>query len=556
MATELLTENPLVRKLKKRFDAAYTNSQVVRGVWNELERFVVPYRGRMFQQETSEGSVEWDKYDHWDDTAVIAAQTLSASMHGSILPNLQWFDFTFEDEDLLKSSENSTWLARCAAHTYNAIKKSNFSLEADELFIDLTGFGHGFMISETKGMEEKELNFNMIPIKEVFFEEDHEGMPHYFFRRLQWTPVKIVSKFGYDNCPKIVQKRYDSAEAQDQRMVVIFAIFPRDLEEEADTSEFLAAKERPWGYTYFMHETEEELGEEGGYFEMPVYSVRWRKVSGSQWGHGPGHICLGDIRQLNQHRLMRTRAIEKAIDPANVTTERGLMSNLDLGPRGLTVLRDIEALRPYESRANFQISAEELILLQKSIKQAFKTDQLELKESPAMTATEVQVRYELMQRLLGPTLGRLKVDWLDRVVETVFNIEWRAGRLPAMPGALEGTDPDINIEYVGAMATAQKAQQAQDIIQWAMEMAQLSEAYPDLRYQVNDQELGTLVARLRNIPEKVINGPDEVKKQKAEDAAQQKAQQQAAQQEAAGNAQKAQGEGQQAMNEAMEQQAA
>lgn len=550
MATELLNENPLVRKLKKRFDAAYSNSQVVRGVWNELERFVVPYRGRMFQQETSEGSVEWDKYDHWDDTAVIAAQTLSASMHGSILPALQWFDFKFDDDTLNETTEHTTWLASLATHCYNAIKDSNFSLEADELFIDLTGFGHGFMISETEGIEEEELNFNMIPIKEVFFEEDHKGLPHYFFRRLQWTPVKIVSKFGYDNCPEIVQKRYDNSEAQDVRMVVIFAIFPRDLEEEVDLSTVLAPAERPWGFTYFLHETEAQLGDEGGYFEMPVYSVRWRKVSGSQWGHGPGHICLGDIRQLNQHRLMRTRAIEKAIDPANVTTERGLMSNLDLGPRGLTVLRDIDALRPYESRANFQISAEELMLLQKSIKQAFRTDQLELKESPAMTATEVQVRYELMQRLLGPTLGRLKVDWLDRVVEAVLNIEWRAGRIPKKPATLDGLDPKINIEYVGAMATAQKAQQAQDIIQWAMEMAQLSEAYPDLRYQVNDQALGTLVARLRNIPEKVINGPDEVKKQKDEDAKKMAAQQQAIQREADGNAAKAEGEGQTAQQDA------
>jgi hypothetical protein len=545
-----LKEQPHIRKLKKRFDAAYTNSQVVRGVWNELERFIVPYRGRMFQQETSEGSVEWDKYDHWDDTAVIAAQTLSASMHGAILPNLQWFEFTFDDDDIQDVDANSNWLSRCSRHCYDAIKDSNFSLEADELFIDLTGFGHGFMISETAGMDEDDLNFNMIPIKEVFFEEDWEGLPHYFFRRLQWSAVKIVSKFGYDNVPERIQKVYDNAEALDTRFVVVFAIFPRDDAQDADTSKPLTPTARPWGYTYFLHECESELGDEGGYFEMPVYSVRWRKVSGSQWGHGPGHVCLGDIRQLNQHRLMRTRAIEKAIDPANVTTERGLMSNLDLGPRGLTVLRDIDALKPYESRANFQISAEELMLLQKSIKQAFRTDQLELKESPAMTATEVQVRYELMQRLLGPTLGRLKVDWLDRVVQTVFNIEWRAGRLPEKPATLKGLDPKINIEYVGAMATAQKAQQAADIIQWAGEMAQLSEPYPDLKYQVNDQELGTLVARLRNIPEKLINGKDEVKRQKQEDADKMAAQQKIAQQQAAGSAMEAQGKGQQAMAEA------
>lgn len=548
-STSLINDKQ-IRKLKKRFESIYSSSQVVRGVWNELERFVVPYRGRMFQKETGEGSVDWDKYDHWDDTAVIAAQTLSASMHGAILPNLQWFLLKFDDEELRESEEANTWLAECAYRCYMAIKDSNFSLEADELFLDLAGFGHGFMISETEGLDEEELTFSMIPLKEAFFEEDHEGLPHYFYRLLQWTPVKMVSKFGYDNVPECIQKKYDNDETADVREELIFAIFPRQDKKDSDTSSLLAPTERPWGFVYFLRKSGEKCGEEGGYFEMPVYSVRWRKVSGSQWGHGPGHTALGDIRQLNQHRLMRTRAIEKAIDPANVTTERGLMSNLDLGPRGLTVLRDIDALKPYESRANFQISAEELLLLQQAIKQAFRTDQLELKESPAMTATEVQVRYELMQRLLGPTLGRLKVDWLDRIVQTVFNTEFRAGRLPEMPVGLSEQDPKINIEYVGAMATAQKAQQANDTIQWAMEMAQLTQAYPDLRYQVNDDELGRLVARLRNIPEKVINGKEEVRKQKEEDAQRMAAQQQAAQAQAQGEAAQAVGQGQQAMNDA------
>jgi len=550
--SSITTNDALIRKLKKRFDAAYTNSQVVRGVWNELERFVVPYRGRMFQSETSEGSVEWDKYNHYDDTAVIAAQTLSASMHGAILPSLQWFDLVFDDAEIQDNEENSNWLADSARRIYDALKDSNFSLEADELFIDLTGFGHAFMISETEGLEEEELSFTMIPIKEAVFEEDYRGMPHYFFRKLQWTPVKIVSKFGYDNVPELVQKKYDNDEAQDTRIDVIFAIYPRNLDEEADTSKPLSPTERPWGHTYFLHQSEERVGKEGGYYEMPVYSVRWRKVSGSQWGHGPGHIALGDIRQLNQHRLMRTRAIEKAIDPANVTTERGLMSNLDLGPRGLTVLRNIDDLKPYESRANFQVSAEELALLQRSIKQAFRTDQLELKESPAMTATEVQVRYELMQRLLGPTLSRLKVDWLDRVIQTVFDIEFRAGRLKEKPAGLEELDPKINIEYVGSMATAQKAQLANEVLGWAGQMGELSQMYPDLRYVVNDDELGRLVARLKNIPEKVINGKDEVKKQKAEDAKKAQEAQAIESQRAGGEAMEAQGKGQAAQQAAVQ----
>ena len=545
----MITQDEIVA-LAKRFAANEAGRKYTQSSWDELERYVVPYRGRMFQSETTEGSVEWDKYNHYDDTAVIAAQTLSASMHGSILPRLQWFNLRFKNETLQDNNDFSDWLSDSAKRVYNAIENSNFSLEADEMFIDITGFGHGFQSSESGGDDDQELSFSMIPLKEAFFEEDDDGNPRHFFRKLMWTPTKLVSKFGYENLPDTIQKKYDHATNPDERIPVIFCIFPRDEAKDADTSKSLTPDARPWGHVYFTETGKEKLGEEGGYYEHPIYSVRWRKVSGSQWGHGPGHICLGDIKQLNQHRLMRTRAVEKAIDPANLTTQRGLLSTLDLGPRGLTVVRDMDSLKPYEGRANFQISTEEIMLLRESIKQAFRTDQLELKESPAMTATEAEIRFELMQRLLGPTLGRIKVDWLDKVVYNVFKIEQRAGRLLPMPKGLEEIDPDIDIEYVGAMATAQKSQLSNDMLQWASAMAELANAYPVMKHVVNAEALGREMGRLKSIPEKVINGKDEVKKKVSEEQKLAAQQSMLAQAQAEGEANKAVGEGQAAMNAA------
>lgn len=544
----MITEDD-IKKLKKRFDSLDADSKVVRGVQNELERYVVPYRGRMFKKNVSEGSIEWDKYDHYDDTAVLAASILAASIHGAVLPNLQWFHMRFKDDELQNVNDYSNWLDDSAKRTYRAIDASNFSLEADELIIDMTGFGHGFMVHESAGADEEELDFSMVPMKEALFQEGKNGMPEFFFRDLEWKPSKIVSKFGYDNCPEKVKKAYDNATT-DETIRIVFAVFPRQDKLDADTSLPLIPTERPWGHIYFLHEGMDMLGEEGGYYEHPVYSVPWRTVSGSQWGHGPGHVCLGDIKQLNQHRLMRTRAVEKAIDPANVTTERGLMSNLDLGPRGLTVLRDIDALRPYEGRANFSISTEEISMYRQSILQAFLVDRLEMKESPAMTATEVQVRYELMNRLLGPTMGRIKVQWLNRVVENVFNIERRAGRLAQMPEGLAELNPDVVIEFVGALATSQKVQQANAITQYAGEMAQLSAAYPDLKYIINDDEMGREIARLRNVPEKIINGEDEIKQMKKADAELIAERQRIQEAEMRGRATEQVGKGEMAMKEA------
>jgi len=534
----------------RRFDALDADAKFVRGVQNELEKYVVPYRGRMFQKDVTEGSVEWDKYDHYDDTAVTAASILSASIHGAVLPNLQWFYMRFKDDDIQNDNEASNWLDDCARRTYHAIDDSNFSLESDELIIDMTGFGHGFMVHESGGDDDEELNFSMVPMKEALFQEGYQGAVEFFFRDLEWTASKIVSKFGIDNVPDKIKEAYENPQNTDTRFNIVFAIYPRHENDDVDTSKPLAPEMRPWGHVYFMHEGMEIIGEEGGYYENPIYSVPWRTVSGSQWGHGPGHVCLGDIKQLNQHRLMRTRAVEKAIDPANITTERGLLSNLDLGPRGLTVLRDIDALKPYEGRANFSISTEEIQMYRYSIQQAFMIDRLELKESPAMTATEVQVRYELMQRLLGPTMGRIKVQWLNRVVENVFQIERRAGRLLEMPESIRELNPEIVIEFVGALATSQKAQQASQLVQFGADMAQLSQPYPDLKYLINQDEFGRELAALKNIPEKVINGIDEALKQKNDDAQLIAKQQRMMEAQQQGATMEAQGKGRQALQEA------
>ena len=90
-----------------------------------------------------------------------------------------------------------------------------------------------------------------------------------------------------------------------------------------------------------------------------------------------------------------------------------------------------------------------------SVRRIFFSDQLELNEGPQMTATEVQVRYELMQRLLGPTLGRLQSEFLNPIVERAFYSMLRGNALPQMPECCNARF-DLDIEYVGPLARSQK----------------------------------------------------------------------------------------------------
>lgn len=163
------------------------------------------------------------------------------------------------------------------------------------------------------------------------------------------------------------------------------------------------------------------------------------------------------------------------------------------------------------------------------IRNHFFQNQLELKESPAMTATEVNVRYELMQRLIGPTLVRLRHDLLDPLIQRTFNILLREGMLPEIPEGLEGAN--LKVEYTGPLARAQRSQTADAITRYLAEIAQVAQVYPEAAQLPDVEESLRIIAELRGVPAKALKSREdlEVARQQQKAMQQQAMQMQAAQ---------------------------
>lgn len=254
---------------------------------------------------------------------------------------------------------------------------------------------------------------------------------------------------------------------------------------------------------------------------MPAYVPRWRKTAGSKMGHSPAMIAMSDILTLNQLVQIILGSAEKAIDPANLTTERGLLSDLDLGSGGLTVVRSIDDLKPYVSGANFSVAELTKVALQDAINRAFYVDQLQLKESPAMTATEVQARMELMQRLIGPTVARLQNDFLDPMVNRTFRILWRAGQFDDPPDLVKEMEAEFDIEYVGPMYRAQRMGDVQAIQQWVGFLGSLEAVQPGVLDSVNFDSVANISARLMGVPAEAQSSEAEIKAKRAKRETQQ-----------------------------------
>jgi hypothetical protein len=504
-------ENPHVTvdtaNLKRRFDQLRVSRKNVEGIWDQIERFFFPLgSGSRPYSKITEGSVEWNRPDVWDSTAIDAAQKLAASIHGSVTsPAVRWFKLAWRQDELRDDVEAASWLDKVGDAVFNALQDSDFQPEIASADQDLVGYGNTVVVEESASEVEWDgIDFETVPIRECFIEADSRGGVEKFYRLLTWTAVQVCDKFG-DKAPREIRDRALEGKQLDQTYEVVFCIFEREEAEarleairdrnrerrkareeslkqaDAETRQAfgegrparaprqvepdeptypLAPHLRPVGCAYFMAENGERLGEEGGYYEMPVCWARWQKTSGSLWGHGPCGTLLPTVKALNAWLEAELQAAAKVVDPAFGTTERGILSDLDLEPGGITVVRSKDDLWVIESGARFDVSTRTIQDHRAMIQRGLHNDELTLKDSPAMTAAEVHARYELMNRVLGSTLARIESDLLSPIVKITIGHLMRAKQLPPVPASVQKVmgsgDSHYNIEYQGPLARSQR----------------------------------------------------------------------------------------------------
>ena len=492
--------------LRRRFDRLLSDRSVAQETWDEIEAFVTPYRGRFFNDQRDEGSIEWHRGHVFDSTAVMSHQNLSASLHGSLSsPSIRWFEMTFRDKEMGERKPNAVWLDNANEAVYYALQDSNFNLEVNETYQDLCGFGTAGLILEE---EDGELMFSSVPLKEFVFENDWRGNVIRFYRKLEWTPAQILSKFG-DKVPDDIKKMDE--DGSDEKQEVMFVIYPTS-NRVAKLAERQAPSRRKWAKRYFLKKCCTTLGTPGGYYEMPAFAPRWRTTSSSMWGNGPAHFALADIKSLNRARKIQLVGSEKKIDPPIFAEERAIIADLDLSAASLNVVRDKEGIIAFNTGFDIFVAQADIDQLQAAVRNYYFTDQLTFPTPQAqpMTATEAQIRYELMQKLLGPTLGRIQNDLLNPIVSRCFRILLRNGTIPPPPQEIVESGAQFDIEYIGALSRAQKGDRAASLERFVVAVGNMSPVMPEMVDVVDQEEVVRQLGRDLGVSPKVMRDRDEV----------------------------------------------
>jgi len=212
-----------------------------------------------------------------------------------------------------------------------------------------------------------------------------------------------------------------------------------------------------------------------------------------------------------------------------------------VSPGGLTVVTSLDEVEPMIPASNFTQADIERERLQAAIRAGFFVDQLTFKDSPAMTATEVLERKQLMLQFMSPTMGRIKSDFLDPLIKNTVMMLMRQGQLKDLPESLVGVELDI--EYTGPLPRAQKAEIAAGIERWLMDIANLAEIFPEMLDIPDLDQVVRTLQELNGVPAKLARTKDEVKKVRKDREEAQAEAAEIAKLQAGGEAMQAAGEG-------------
>ncbi|MCM3011714.1 portal protein, partial [Bacillus subtilis] len=152
--------------------------------------------------------------------------------------------------------------------------------------------------------------------------------------------------------------------------------------------------------------------------------------------------------------------------------------------------------------SNFQLAETRIEKLQGQIRKTLMADQLQPQDGPAMTATEVHVRVDLIRQLLGPIYGRLQAEYLQPLIARCFGLAYRAGVFPPPPPSLGGQN--FAVQYQSPLARAQKLEEVSAIERLMGDLTVIAQVDQSAIDNVDTDEAVRQTAKNLGVPDAIM----------------------------------------------------
>ena len=350
--------------------------------------------------------------------------------------------------------------------------------------------------------------------------KNERGIIDRLAKSFEWPWRKIVRKFG----KKVFKEHADCQDLYmnkpDMKEEVIFLIEPAD-DTKVNSDKFKA---------YYVLRKKNLILKEMTYQSWPFAVPRWTKLNEEKYGRCPAMKALPDVKMLNAVMKTTIRGMQKVVDPPLMVPDNGFLLPVNTTPGGTNFYRTgmKDRIEAFPAIARPDIGLDFIENIRERVREHFFVDQLQLINQRDMTATEVMQRTDERLRFLGPILGRLNNELLRPIVDRVFDILNRRGKLPDPPQILSD-QPNLKIVYTSQIAKAQRTGEANTLMKVLQASAPVLEAQPDVMDNINGDEVLKYNAKMFGLPEEMLNGDDQVEETRKQRAQQQQAMMQAQQ---------------------------
>jgi hypothetical protein len=488
-------------------------------VWRDCFDYTHPVRGEGFYNDVpSAGDAQSRKAKLVDATSTDAARICASMIHSGLTPaNSRWFQLAVDNV----GDEENRWLDAAADVLWKNIHMANFDAAGFEASQDGVDAGW-FVLYIGENKQEGGFHFEQWPISQCYIATSTGGgLVDIIHRRYVLTASQCIAEFGED---AVSQNVRSLAEKGDQSPIEILHIIePR----QTYAVNAKLSKNMPFA-SYHIEVREKNLLRESGYHEFPAAVPRWMLIPGSCYATGPVADALPTIKRLNEMSRFELAAAEVAVAGMWIAEDDGVLNprTVKVGPRKVIVANSVESMKALETGSNFQVSEMTIDKMQAQIRKILMADQLQPQDGPAMTATEVHVRVNLIRQLLGPVYGRLQSEYLTTMVTRCFGIAYRAGVFTPPPPSLAGRN--FTVRYISPLARAQKLEEVSAIQQYVTATIQVGAVVPEVMDNVDFDAANRIAGQALGVPSDVIRKTadrDKLRQQRTQ------AQQEAAQQE-------------------------
>lgn len=502
------------RELLKQFKELESKRAQLEKTWRDCYEYTYPLRGEgLYQQYEIDGTIRANSAsgkhaEHFDSTARDSVRLLASSVLAGLTPaNSKWFDLQAPENPLAPVPQDvKRWLQEAAASVFHLIHSSNYDSEAYEFMLDIVIGGQAGLYIELNDAKDG-FRFETWPLYSLYVTSTNGyGMIDTVHRICSVNIQEAVSKFGLEKLPEHLKEAFKQEPHSDKLHAFVHVIRPRKNKKGGKLKTNM-----PFESTYVCKCCGTVVAE-SGYEEFPVVIPRWTTIPDTDYAVGPLYEAISDVKTLDRVWEMTLSNAELKIGPMMLATDDGVINpkTVRIRPREIIRVADPESLKVLNSGGDMQTAEFLINRLQQQVRQVMMADQLAPLDRPNMTATEVQIRTQLVRQILGPIFNRLQAEFLNPLINRCFYLAFRSGFLGVPPESIDMHTFAPN--YMSPLARAQKMEEVTAMDQFEQALGQLMGVNQEIIDLYDFDEAARRRAELLDVPTKLIRNADDVKK--------------------------------------------